>query len=203
MYSSKKYANFAQLRENEREGIDYGIEARFGRSDIAVLAPHGGNIEPDTSEIASATAGAEHSFYSFKGLKRKGNWVLHLPSVAFDEPTAMRMARRARTLVTIHGCEGDESCVYMGGLHRRLKEQIAASLRSAGFQTREKVGLRGMSQRNLCNQCRMARGVQLEITAGLRRTMFQNIPENGKRIKSPVFCRFVSALRRALSMPCD
>jgi phage replication-related protein YjqB (UPF0714/DUF867 family) len=45
---------------------------------LAILAPHGGGIEPGTSELAEAVAGEGLSFYAFEGLKRSGNAVLHV-----------------------------------------------------------------------------------------------------------------------------
>ncbi len=49
--------------ENETKGKDYRIHLRHGKSGILVMAPHGGGIEPGTTEIADAVAGAERSFY--------------------------------------------------------------------------------------------------------------------------------------------
>ncbi len=50
--------------------LDYLILSRQGTSGIAVMAPHGGGIEPGTSEIANRVAGDEHAYYSFEGLKQ-------------------------------------------------------------------------------------------------------------------------------------
>ncbi len=66
-----KYANYDDLKQHEREGEDYVILSREGISRIAVIAPHGGGIEPGTVDIADGTTGSKHSFYAFKGIKRK------------------------------------------------------------------------------------------------------------------------------------
>jgi len=68
----EKYSNFEELKKKEKEGQDYQIQYRQGRTGIAVIAPHGGGIEPGTSEIADRVAGEDHAFYSFEGWKRQG-----------------------------------------------------------------------------------------------------------------------------------
>ena len=51
-----KYASFALLAEAETEGTDYRIHTAPQPSPIVIIAPHGGAIEPGTSEIAAAIA---------------------------------------------------------------------------------------------------------------------------------------------------
>ena len=46
-----KYRNFQELKRHEKEGTDYEICARKGSSGIAVMAPHGGGIEPGTMDM--------------------------------------------------------------------------------------------------------------------------------------------------------
>ncbi|MFA1712064.1 poly-gamma-glutamate hydrolase family protein [Peribacillus frigoritolerans] len=48
------YTDFFELQENEQEYLDYRITVHHRNPDIAVLAIHGGNIEPGTSEVAAA-----------------------------------------------------------------------------------------------------------------------------------------------------
>ena len=45
------YASFSQLSARKREGHDYLITISRRDSPIAVIAPHGGGIEPGISEI--------------------------------------------------------------------------------------------------------------------------------------------------------
>jgi phage replication-related protein YjqB (UPF0714/DUF867 family) len=58
---SDRYATFDALRSAHEEGRDFRVEWRLGVSGIAVMAPHGGGIEPGTSEVARALAGFQHS----------------------------------------------------------------------------------------------------------------------------------------------
>jgi phage replication-related protein YjqB (UPF0714/DUF867 family) len=50
---------------HEKEGRDYEVHQRKGASGIAVIAPHGGGIEPGTMDIADSVAGEEHTFCCF------------------------------------------------------------------------------------------------------------------------------------------
>lgn len=64
------YKNFAELEQTEKEDEDYTIFYREVDSEIAVIAVHGGGIEPGTIDIADALAGCDYTFYAFKGLKK-------------------------------------------------------------------------------------------------------------------------------------
>ena len=81
-----KYPNFHWLRRSPLE--HFRIERADGpdRSDVAVVAIHGGKIEPGTSELARAVARDDHPFYLFEGLKPQGNRDLHISSGRFDDP---------------------------------------------------------------------------------------------------------------------
>ena len=56
-----KYRNFDQLSRNESSGIDFRILVRRARTAFAIVAPHGGGIEPGTSEIADSIAALEET----------------------------------------------------------------------------------------------------------------------------------------------
>ena len=73
-----RYAGFAELAGHERLGTDYRIRLRSACPAFAIVAPHGGGIEPGTSELAEAVSGEQLSFYAFEGLKRAGNAALHV-----------------------------------------------------------------------------------------------------------------------------
>src|SRR5215510_8260440 len=95
------YPNFAALEQHEQSGIDYGTVSRRARAAFAIVAPHGGGIEPGTSEIADAIARETWSFYAFEGLKRSGNATLHITSTRFDEPTCLTLVGATTRVVTI------------------------------------------------------------------------------------------------------
>lgn len=197
--SDDRYTCYRELRNHEEEGKDYRITIRCGSSGIAVLAPHGGGIEPGTSELADAVAGTEHAFYSFTGLKPKGNGVLHITSTRFDEPLAVTLLQGSRKVLTIHGCVGEEEAVFIGGRDHRLKERIRSALCKANFAVKEHSSLKGDHHCNLCNRNAERMGVQLEVSAGLRRSMFRSLHTGrGRKDVTEVFRSFVCALRSAL-----
>ena len=74
MQPNETYAALARLN---RAGVDYTIAFIYGHTRFAVMAPHGGGIEPGTSELACAIAGKQHSYYTFSGIKTSGNRLLH------------------------------------------------------------------------------------------------------------------------------
>ena len=195
-----KYANFKALEQCETEGIDYEIQTRKGISGIAVITPHGGGIEPGTAEITDAIAGNEHAFYAFKGNKASGNMDLHITSTKFDEPRAVRMVKTADTVLTIHGCREAEEIAYLGGLNHDLMERIKKNLAQAGFRTAKSPveKLQGTNPGNICNRSRTGRGVQLEISRGLRKKMFGRQPRSDTVKTTEVFNEFVSAVRNAI-----
>ena len=194
------YQSYRELKENETSGKDYQIRIRFGKSGIAVMAPHGGGIEPGTTEIAEAVAGHEHTFYSFSGVKARGNSILHITSSRFDEPEGIAIARNSKAILTIHGCRGQKKIVHLGGRDRRFKAKIKKALLEADFSVGETDGLPGENPHNLCNRSSSQAGVQLEISCGLRADFFPDHPWRQPRSPGPRFRQFVDALRKALSL---
>lgn len=195
-----RYRSFRQLTRHTRPGVDFVIRFRPGRSGVLIMAPHGGAIEPGTAEIAEAVAGGNHGFYSFEGLRRRSNGELHITSTCFDEPTAMRAASACRTVVAVHGCKGFEPFVKLGGRDERLKDRVRKALEKRGFKVTEDPRLPGRSARNICNRGTTGMGVQLEVSAGLRKVMFQGIRRASAAPPTEVFLQFVEALRGVLSL---
>jgi phage replication-related protein YjqB (UPF0714/DUF867 family) len=194
-----RYTGFDDLRRSERL-TDFAVRLRVGSSGIAVLAPHGGGIEPGASEIADAAAGGEHTFYAFEGLKPKGNRILHMASTRFDEPLGLGAALRARLVVTIHGCAETRALVHVGSRDALVRERFRLCLEEGGFLVEDHPlsALRGHHPDNLCNKGRKGLGVQLEVSRGLRKRMFGSLEPGGERVKTPVFDAFVTAVRRAI-----
>ncbi|MFO8083844.1 MAG: poly-gamma-glutamate hydrolase family protein [Desulfobacterales bacterium] len=199
MADKAKYQSFKMLAEKEAENVDYRIRWRQGTSEIAIMAIHGGGIEPGTTEIAEAIAGGHHSFYTFSGLKTSGNAVLHITSRRFDEPTGLSMAKNAATIITIHGCLEKGRFIYIGGRSTALKNKIATSLKQAGYQIDKSSRFPGLSPTNICNRCRYKAGVQLEIAYGLRIQMFKSLKRHQRDKTNEIFHRFVDAVKEIIS----
>jgi phage replication-related protein YjqB (UPF0714/DUF867 family) len=194
-----KYFCFEHLCANESRGADFEVRLRHGSSGIAVISIHGGAIEPGTSEIAEAIAGAEHTFYTFRGIKKAGNKDLRITSTLFDDPDALEIVRRSETIISIHGCSEAEEVVHVGGIDSRLRECIEKGLRQAGFKTpRGALSLRGVDKRNICNRGRRGMGVQLEIGKDSRARMFEDISYERGLPCCGTFEEFIRAVRKAI-----
>lgn len=168
-----RYDSFVTLAANEIEGVDYRIHVDERASPFAIVAPHGGLIEPGTSEIAAAIAADRFSLYCFEGLTKVDGRSLHITSTRFDEPRALALVSAAEVAIGVHGRkdQGDEASIWVGGLHETLRDAICEALASAGFKAKP-VGdghrLAGRDPANICNRCRRGAGVQLELPRALR-----------------------------------
>ena len=194
-----RHKSFASLRESASEGVDYSILLRERASRIAIIAPHGGGREPGTSEVAEFIAGRTHSLYCFKGIKNSGNSVLHITSTQFDEPRCEELIRSAEIVVAIHACDLREAVIYVGGLLNELRAAIIVGLTEVGFDALEDdTHHGGADPRNICNRGRSHRGVQLELSHGLRRTMFESLSRKGRTTTTTSFSKLTTAIRQLL-----
>jgi phage replication-related protein YjqB (UPF0714/DUF867 family) len=196
------YPNFAALEQQERSGIDYLILVRRAEPAFAIVAPHGGGIEPGTSEIADAIAGRRWSFYTLEGLKRRGNGVLHITSTCFDEPMCLVLVGNTNRVVTIHGeeSEDDGEGVFIGGLDAELGASMETLLIDSGFdvRTHPDPDLQGLNPKNICNRGTAGAGVQLELSRSVRETLFRSLTREGRKHPTPRFKVFVDAVAGAL-----
>ena len=190
------YRNFGELLTKEHEGRDFTVEIRRTASPFAIVAPHGGRIEPGTFTIASEVAGTIHSFYGFRGIKPSGNRMLHLTSSLFDDPRVLQIVRSVFTVITVHGCRGEEPMMYLGGKDNILILAILDSLRKAGLpvQPASAGNLRGCHPENLCNRGTSGKGVQLEISRGLRELLIVPLASYANRQKTPLFFALIEAI---------
>jgi len=163
------YSCFAELDNHEERNKDYKISVGEVGSSITIIAPHGGKIEPGTSDIARRIASQRFNYYSFEGIKKENNRRMHITSHNFDEPMAVRMVSKSLIVVAIHACTGREKVIYLGGLDKMLKLAIADELGSRGIIVPSGHGkFKGLNPNNICNRGANKQGVQLEITRGLR-----------------------------------
>ncbi len=190
---TSSYQSFKELADREAEGRDYQIRMNLRDKRILVIAPHGGKIEPGTTEIAEAIAGTDHSFYSFEGLKGDGNGLLHLESHLFDEPRVLEAVEKADVVITVHGqLDQKDDFVMVGGLNAHLRSEIERQLEKAGFKTRPPAeGLNGTDPMNICNRGRSRCGVQLEMSRKVR----DLLRTNSDRLRS-----LAEAVRKAIQL---
>jgi phage replication-related protein YjqB (UPF0714/DUF867 family) len=167
-----KYRNFEELRQSEVEGTDYRLVViPRPKSRIAVIAPHGGKIEPYSADIAEAIAGSEFNLYCFLGIKKQDNSDLHITSHNFDEPKCVALVKQQHSVVAIHGCSTAGERVFLGGRDKRLIADIADALRNVGI-VGETHGheFPGEMPTNICNQGATSAGMQIEMSMGFRKS---------------------------------
>lgn len=194
-----KYESFAELAREENAGKAFLVRFRERRDTVVVIAPHGGGIEPGTSEIAEAIAGDDFSSYTFEGMKQSGNSDLHITSTRFDEPECLALVAASPMVLSIHGEESAKEIVFLGGKDAAIRERLRVSLTAKGFdvQVHPNLELQGSDPSNICNRGRSG-GVQLELSNGLRATFFQSLGRQGRQTKTERFHLFIAAVREAL-----
>ena len=176
----KYYKSYQELKKYNIYGVDYRIETKIKfPSNLLVVAPHGGTIEPGTSEIAKKIAFEKFNYYSFESLRDYGaHYIsLHITSHLFDEPECLKWSRQHKWVATIHGCNVESKKIYLGGRNRELVAYVKESLKRSYF-TVEDSGhkYRGVHPSNICNIGKKKSGLQIELSIPLRQPeMFESV----------------------------
>jgi phage replication-related protein YjqB (UPF0714/DUF867 family) len=164
-----KYSSFDELQNHEAPDKDYQLYICDAGSRVTIIAPHGGKIEPRTSDLAKRIARENYNCYCFEGLKEKNNAGLHITSHHFDEPNATRILSKSEVVVAIHACTGTAGRVHIGGLDKELANLIAGELEDRGIGvSNDHPRFQGSNPDNICNRGATGIGVQLEVTRDLR-----------------------------------
>ena len=161
-------------------GRDFRIA--FGDGNIArclLVAPHGGGIEPGTSEILRALSDFGWAWYEFAGFLRSGNKdALHIASPQFDEPALVTLLPRTNFVLAIHGANDTSSLViYVGGNWEAGRAAMTAAINAATatheIQAMEAPAhLGGTEPGSLANRGKLGYGIQLEFSRGARNLLF-------------------------------
>ncbi|MGH8119121.1 MAG: poly-gamma-glutamate hydrolase family protein [Gammaproteobacteria bacterium] len=177
MKNNDCYTSYHHLSGCETEGRDYRrLLRKIDRSSVAVIAPHGGGIEPGTSRISMAVARDKFNLYLFEGIKPRGNKYLHVTSRNFDEPGCLDLVSRCETVIAIHGCKAEDERVFLGGLDFDLKQCLGLAFRNARLRIEtDGHNFPAIDRDNICNRGRSGAGVQVEISGPLRRGRNINI----------------------------
>ena len=194
------YKNFKGLSDVEKEDVDFKIFTENVKSRIAIIAPHGGGIEPGTSEIARAISNGKYNCNCFDGIKKKKNKdLLHITSTNFDEPECIAVCQSSDTVVAIHGADDDDDIVFVGGLNKELKIAMIEKLKKAGFKAKEDTtGHSGQDIGNLCNKGAMGKGLQLEISNGLRKKFFKGLKRKDRKTTTQTHDKFIESIQSVL-----
>jgi len=167
--ATDRYSCFEELQHHETLDKDYTLAIRDLGSRVTIIAPHGGKIEPRTSDLAKCIAGENYNFYCFEGTKDKDNAGLHITSHRFDEPGALKLVSKSDVVVAVHACTGNAGRVHIGGLNKILRGLIAEELQNRGIGvSNDHPRFQGSNPANICNRGATGLGVQLEVTRDLR-----------------------------------
>jgi phage replication-related protein YjqB (UPF0714/DUF867 family) len=195
-----KYNKFEQLLLSEKENVDFIRRIKHRNSSWLIATPHGGGIEPGTSEIANAIAGFAHSLYIFEGIRSSGNNILHITSTQFDDPQLLKLLNSAKSVLALHGCSGNEQIAYVGGLLDEVRDKIIEKLNQAGIKAEisSDRSLQGRDANNICNKGTLRKGIQIELSESLRMAMFLSLSRSGRRAKTKLFKSFVKTIREII-----
>lgn len=192
-----RYKCFEQLKVGETRGVHYCLYSESRDVPVAIIAPHGGHIEPHTTLIAEKIAGNRYGFYSFIGLiPHRPHSDLHITSTLFDEPECVKLISSCDIVVAIHGRadNDDPKTVLTGGLDHSLRQAIENELTKAEFRIKLGTGkYAGKEPSNICNRGPIKRGkpggTQLELPRTLR---------NGLEKDAAQLVKFASAIVAAI-----
>ena len=191
--SMSKLLNALSARDN------YVVHADGSRgSRVKIFAPHGGCIEPGTEALALAISLDRFDYFIFSGKRKKGCFqTLHVTSTHYDEPRCLQMAQEAEVALAIHGCDGDESAIHVGGGNVGLVSNLCHYFDDQKFPAFLATGqMKGEDERNFINRSQQ-KGVQIELSVGFRKHLFPGFPKTVQRHPQE-FPRFVESMRRWL-----
>ena len=216
------------------EGVDYArryrrherVDDTLARTDdvpkSTILAPHGGGIEPGTSELCLAVAGyhpaglpqippagVTYDYWMLEGVREHGNAELHVTAVGCDDGVAVSLCAGSLNALALHGFQPgppdmseDDQVVLVGGGSTTLRGYLLEGLHTADFDARDAGQhgeLNGDATCNIVNRTLLAMGAQLELSTPLRDPMFtEHNRSQRKHTTTQLFWAFVAACRDAL-----
>ncbi|MFE2041316.1 poly-gamma-glutamate hydrolase family protein [Streptomyces sp. NPDC059477] len=160
-----------------------------------------------------------HDYWMFEGLlgtpsgpSDPSNGDMHITSTHCDDLVALSMAGGSANVISVHGCAVSQlsphipdpaaNSVLVGGLNGDFKALLTQELGLAGFTTYEGdnvPALAGIDPDNPCNRGLLRQGAQLELTLGLRQSMFGTFTRTGRPGSTTTqFTNFVVACRKAI-----
>ncbi len=192
LLTALEYINYKELASSQNEGTDYKITLDDHDNDVCIVAPHAGEIEPVTSEIAKAIAKDNYNLYLFEGCLRKDNSRLHITSHKFDEPNALALVKKSQITLGVHGRKdrSDKDTIYLGGLDSEFVSFIATRLEAARVSSQ--IGghsFPACSPNNICNRGNSGTGAQIEVPKTLRDKLRQD---------AKLLDRFAGAIRSSI-----
>ena len=175
------YKNFSDLKSSQPKSFTINHENK--NTSFLIFTPHGGGIEPGTTEICEWFNKNGFSYYSFNGTGKKCK-NLHITSTRFDEPKLIKYLAKHNRAISFHGMTDYKkkqfnADIFLGGLDTKLRESIKKNLQKNGYSvTTSKEfphsNLAARDNSNVTNRCAEGRGVQIELSETIRKSFFIN-----------------------------
>jgi phage replication-related protein YjqB (UPF0714/DUF867 family) len=193
---SDRFSSMTELLRALPAADNYSIQVdtRY-QSRVKIFAPHGGCIEPCTGPIVLALADGRFDSFVFHGVRKKDCYrELHVTSTHYDEPACLSMASQADLAIAVHGCDGNDEFMEIGGANTVERESLAAAMNLLGYRLRPPGDQRrGEQPENFANRAKYG-GIQIELSAGFRRMLFPGFPRAAVRHPAN-FPRFINSFR--------
>ncbi|MCJ1655432.1 poly-gamma-glutamate hydrolase family protein [Staphylococcus sp. NRL 16/872] len=172
------YRSMSDLFAHTTQGIDWQKERSNKNSNVLIFAPHGGNIEKGTTELAKAIANkGNYDYYAFNAIRNGNNKALHVTSTNYDDKDLINTNYNRDVSVSVHGAGQAQgyNTVLMGGRDTQLLGLISQELKKFKFNVQRATGyLAGTDANNIVNFNKKGMGVQLEITPDIRKSFFKD-----------------------------
>ena len=208
-----KYWSFEELKLEEKCWKDFqNYGSFFGDAKISLLAIHGWWIEPWTEEIVRDLydiLSDISSFYVFAGRKNSGNKDLHIKSIHFDDPLAIAVVSSSEFCCSFHGFDSEDLHIIVWGIDEKLKQEFAEifqkklknnNLQDIKIEIRSEWKFSATDEKNIVNCSRLQKGIQLELSNGLRKEFFVDLnSRRWREQKTSEYWSFIQALSDYLS----
>ncbi|MBK7969249.1 MAG: poly-gamma-glutamate hydrolase family protein [Bacteroidetes bacterium] len=202
------FNSFEELIKLRADSIEIIINDR--ESDFLIFSPHGGGIEPGTSEICNWFNKAPYSVYMFNGKGDKCK-ELHITSTSFDEPKLVKLLSRHQYSISFHGmtdylAKQIQADIYIGGLNKNLIKATAKNLNINGFSVKSNLTFKnqrlgGTEIDNITNRCKSNMGMQIEISGNLRQKFFKGslCLKRGRKIATDLLDKFCNSIQNSIN----
>ena len=168
---TQPFRDFAAMVVETHKGQDWDLIIKDPSAAAVIIAIHGGEIEPLTSELATTIAGDDLNLYDLRGIRASNNAQLRIPMIRYQEMRLDFLLRNCRAALHIEGSPDEGQALVIGGANVRLVQDLGQALATAGFELGEPVSAPLLSSpRRFYNHCPLG-GAQIEVPQGLRAQM--------------------------------
>ncbi|MBP7731609.1 MAG: poly-gamma-glutamate hydrolase family protein [Bacteroidales bacterium] len=204
-----KYKSFSQLKNSCPKS--YKIEYDVRNTSFLIFTPHGGGIEPGTTEICKWFNNNSYSYYSFTGIGTNCK-ELHITSTLFDEPKLGKILSKHKYAISFHGMTDNmkqkyEADIFLGGLDIALINSLEEKLTTQSFAVKtfkdyQTSLLAAMDPNNVTNKCGSKQGVQIELSESIRESFFKGNYrlKKGRSETTAIFEKFCSIIKEIIEI---